>query len=109
VTILIGPSPLLLAAASVLTLMADINDRLERLHKRDELTRRVLQQRALPESVAEPGEDFVEVVEAVVNVIRRQPGASVMIAPGDGRRGSAVVRVSEAAGDVEIQVLATGA
>jgi hypothetical protein len=88
--------------------MADINDRLERLHKRDELTRRVLQQRALPESVAELGEDFVEVIEAVVHVVRRQPGASVMIAPGDGRRGSAVVRVSEAAGDVEIQVLAAG-
>jgi hypothetical protein len=108
VTIPIGPGRLLLAAVSVLTLMADINDRLERLHKRDELTRRVLQQRALPESVAELGEDFVEVIEAVVHVVRRQPGASVMIAPGDGRRGSAVVRVSEAAGDVEIQVLATG-
>jgi hypothetical protein len=108
VTIPIGPGPLLLVAVSVLTLMADINDRLERLHKRDELTRRVLQQRALPESVAELGEDFVEVIEAVVHVVRRQPGASVMIAPGDGRRGSAVVRVSEAAGDVEIQVLGAG-
>ncbi|HEV7656100.1 MAG TPA: hypothetical protein VGP36_15400 [Mycobacteriales bacterium] len=88
--------------------MADINDRLERLHKRDELTRRVLQQRALPDSVADLGEDFVEVIEAVVHVVRRQPGASVMVAPGDGRQGSAVVRVSETAGDVEIQVLATG-
>jgi hypothetical protein len=86
--------------------MADINDRLERLHKRDELTRRVLHQRALPESVLELGEDFVEVIEAISHVVRRQPGASVMVAPGDGRRGSAVVRVSEAAGDVEIQVLA---
>jgi hypothetical protein len=88
--------------------MADINDRLERLHKRDELTRRVLQQRALPDPVAELGEDFVEIIEAVVHVIRRQPGASVMIAPGDGRQGSAVVRVSEAAGDVEITVMGTG-
>ncbi len=96
------------AAVSVLTLMADINDRLERLNKRDELTRRVLQQRALPDSVAELGADFVEVIEAVVHVIRRQPGASVMVAPGDGRRGSAVVRISEAAGDVEIQVVSTG-
>jgi hypothetical protein len=99
---------LLLAAVSVLILMADINDRLERLHKRDELTRRVLQQRALPDSVADLGPDFVEVIEAVVYVIRRQPGASVMVAPGDGRRGSAVVRISEAAGDVEIQVVSTG-
>ena len=88
--------------------MADINDRLERLHKRDELTRRVLQQRALPDSVAELGEDFVEIIEAVVQVVRRQPGASVMVAPGDGRRGSAVVRVSETSGDVEITVLGTG-
>jgi hypothetical protein len=88
--------------------MADINDRLERLHKRDELTRRVLAQRTLPDSVAELGEDFVEVIEAVVGVVRRQPGASVMIAPGDGRHGSAVVRISEVAGDVEISVLAAG-
>ena len=33
--------------------MADINDRLERLHRRDELARRVLAQRAVPEPVAE--------------------------------------------------------
>jgi hypothetical protein len=109
VTAVDAPHRLLLPAVNVLILMADINDRLERLHKRDELTRRVLAQRALPDSVAELGEDFVEVIEAVVNVIRRQPGASVMVAPGDGRRGSAVVRITEAAGDVEIQVVSTGA
>jgi hypothetical protein len=89
--------------------MADITDRLERMNKRDELTRRVLAQRALPDPVAELGDDFVEVVEAVVGVVRRQPGSSVMVAPGDGRSGSAVVRISEAAGDVEISVLAIGA
>jgi hypothetical protein len=89
----------------VLILMADINDRLERLHKRDELTRRVLAQRTLPEPVAELGEDFVEVVEAVVAVVRRQPGVSVMVAPGDGRHRSAVVRITEANGDVDISVL----
>lgn len=88
--------------------MADISDRLERMNKRDELTRRVLAQRALPESVAELGADFVEVVEAVVGVVRRQPGASVMVAPGDGRHGSAVVLITEVAGDVEISVLAAG-
>lgn len=89
--------------------MADISDRLERMNKRDELTRRVLAQRAMPDPVAELGADFVEVVEAVVGVVHRQPGASVMVAPGDGRNGSAVVRITEAAGDVEISVLAAGA
>jgi hypothetical protein len=89
--------------------MADITDRLERMNKRDELTRRVLAQRAMPDSVADLGADFVEVVEAVAGVVRRLPGASVMVAPGDGRNGSAVVRVTEAAGDVEISVLAAGA
>jgi hypothetical protein len=88
--------------------MADINDRLERLHRREDLTRRVLRQRALPDAVAELGADFVEVIEAVVQVVRRQPGASVMVAPGDGRAGSAVVRVSEFAGDVEVTVLTPG-
>ena len=89
--------------------MADITDRLERMNKRDELTRRVLAQRTLPDPVAELGTDFVEVVEAVVGVVRRQPGASVMVAPGDGREGSAVVRITEVAGDVEISVLSVGA
>ena len=89
--------------------MADITDRLERMNKRDELTRRVLAQRAVPDSVADLGADFAEVVEAVAGVVRRLPGASVMVAPGDGRNGSAVIRVTEAAGDVEISVLATGA
>jgi hypothetical protein len=89
--------------------MADITDRLERMNKRDELTRRVLAQRAMPDSVADLGADFVEVVEAVAGVVRRLPGASVMVAPGDGRNGSAVVRVTEASGDVEISVLAAGA
>jgi hypothetical protein len=89
--------------------MADISDRLERMNKRDELTRRVLAQRAMPDPVAELGADFVEVVEAVIGVVRRQPGASVMVAPGDGRSGSAVVRITEAGGDVEISVLAAGA
>jgi hypothetical protein len=89
----------------VLILMADITDRLERLHKRDELTRRVLAQRVMLDPVFELGDDFAEVVDAVVGVVRRQPGASVMVAPGDGRRGSAVVRVSETGGDVEVTVL----
>jgi hypothetical protein len=31
------------------------------------------------------------------------------VAPGDGRAGSAVVRITEAAGEVEISVLVAGA
>jgi hypothetical protein len=85
--------------------MADINDRLERLQRRDELTRRMLQQRAVPEPVAGVGDDFVEIVEAVVQVVRRHPGMSIMIAPGDGRRGSAVVRISEQDGEVDVAVV----
>ncbi len=89
--------------------MADIHDRLERLQRRDELTRRVLQQRAVPEPVAGVGSDFVEVVEAVVQVVRRHPGMSVMVAPGDGRQGSLVVRVTEQDGEVDVTVIRNGA
>ena len=85
--------------------MADINDRLERLHRREDLTRRMLQHRAVPEPVAVVGDDFVEIVEAVAQVVRRHPGMSIMLAPGDGRRGSAVVRVSEHDGDVDVSVV----
>jgi hypothetical protein len=85
--------------------MADINDRLERLNRRDELTRRMLQQRVVPEPVSGVGDDFVEIVEAVVQVVRRHPGMSIMIAPGDGRRGSAVVRVTEQDGEVDVTVV----
>ena len=85
--------------------MADINDRLERLNRRDELTRRMLQHRVVPESVAGVGDDFVEIVEAVAQVVRRHPGMSIMIAPGDGREGSAVVRISEHGGEVEVSVV----
>jgi hypothetical protein len=85
--------------------MADIHDRLERMQRRDELARRVLQQRAVPEPVAGVGGDFVEVVEAVAQVVRRHPGMAVMVAPGDGRQGGAVVRVSEQDGEVEVSVV----
>jgi hypothetical protein len=81
--------------------MADINDRLERLSRRDELARRV-RQRAMPASISGVGEDFLEVVEAVAQVVRRHPGMSVMLAPGDGRRGSTVIRVTERHGEAEV-------
>ena len=89
--------------------MADIHDRLERLQRRDELTRRVLQQRSVPDQAAGPvagvGSDFVEIVEAVAQVVRRHPGMSVMVAPGDGRQGSAVIRVTEQDGEVDVSVI----
>ena len=88
--------------------MADIHDRLERLQRRDELARRVLQQRSVPEPVAGVGGDFVEVVEAVAQVVRRHPGMAVMLAPGDGRQGGAVVRVSEHDGEVDVSVVRGG-
>lgn len=81
--------------------MADINDRLERLSRRDELARRA-RQRTLPASISGVGEDFLEVVEAVAQVVRRHPGMSVMLAPGDGRRGSTVIRVTERRGEAEV-------
>jgi len=87
--------------------MADINDRLQRLSRRDELTRRVLQHRVVPQEVASLGADFLDVVDAVANVVRRHPGMSIMLAPGDGRRGSAVVRVSELHGDAEVALVGT--
>ena len=88
--------------------MADIHDRLERMQRREELARRVQQQRAVPEPVAGVGGDFVEVVEAVAQVVRRHPGMAVMVAPGDGRQGGAVVRVSEQDGEVEVSVVRGG-
>jgi hypothetical protein len=81
--------------------VADINDRLERLSRRDELARRA-RERAVPPSVAGVGADFLEIVEAVAAVVRRHPGMSVMLAPADGRRRSAVIRVTEKHGEAEV-------
>jgi hypothetical protein len=85
--------------------VADINDRLERLSRRDELARRLQQQRSVPAEVVAAGPDFADVVEAVANVVRRHPGMSVMLAPGDGRRGSAVIRIAEQHGEAEVAVV----
>jgi hypothetical protein len=81
--------------------MADINSRLERLSRRDELINRA-RQRSAPDWVTSVGADVMEVVEAVAAVVRRHPGMSVMLAPADGRPGSAVIRVSERNGEVEV-------
>jgi hypothetical protein len=85
--------------------MADINDRLQRLSRRDELSRRVLQHRVVPQEVASVGADFLDVIDAVANVVRRHPGMSVMLAPGDGRHGGVVVRVTELHGDAEVALV----
>ena len=42
-------------------------------------------------------------------MVRRHPGMSIMIAPGDGRQGSAVVRVTEQDGEVDVSVVRSGA
>jgi hypothetical protein len=81
--------------------VADINDRLERLSRRDELARRA-RERAVPPSVAGVGGDFMEAVEAVAAVVRRHPGMSVMLAPGDGRQRSSVIRVTERRGEAVV-------
>jgi hypothetical protein len=88
--------------------VADITDRLERLSRRDELTRRA-RERAVPRAIAGVGPDFMEVVEAVAGVVRRHPGMSVMIAPGDGRRRNTVVRVTERNGEAEVAPVMLGA
>ena len=84
--------------------MSDINDRLDRLNKRE-----ALQRRAHDNPVAMPadglGEDFVEVLEAVGRVVRRHPGLSIMVAPADGRSSQAVIRISERDGSVQTAVI----
>ncbi len=84
--------------------MADINDRLDRLNRREELTRRVLR-RPIAEPPAGLDEDFREVVDAVARTVRRFPGLSVMVAPADGRPGRTVIRVTERDGFVETAVV----
>ncbi len=100
-------SVLLAGPAWVASSVTDINDRLQRLNRRDELNRRV-RERAVAPPVAGAGDDFAAVVDAVAEVVRRRPGLSVLVAPGDGRRGSAVVRITERLGDVEVAVVTTG-
>jgi hypothetical protein len=84
--------------------MADINDRLDRLNRREELARRVLR-RPIAEPPAGLDEDFREVVDAVARTVRRFPGLSVMVAPADGRSGRTVIRVTERDGFVETAVV----
>jgi hypothetical protein len=85
--------------------VADINDRLDRLNRREEFARRAYHS-ALPLAPdVDLDDDFVEVLVAVARVVQRHPGLSVMVAPADGRPGRTVIRVSERAGSVESAVV----
>ena len=83
--------------------MTDISSRLERLNRLDELARRA-RERAVPLPANLDG-DFAEVVDAVVQVVRHYPGLSVLLAPGDGRPGSSVVRVTGGQGDADVTLV----
>ena len=86
--------------------MADINDRLDRLQRREQFDRLSADPGWSPRSpvtglgpgaVAVPrpaGVDdrFGEVLDAVAAVVAQHPGLSVMVAVADGRPGRPVVR-----------------
>ena len=99
--------------------MADINDRLDRLQRRQDFDRLGRPLRPAPAEmpagppVARPAgvdDRLGEVLDAVASVVRRHPGLSVMVALADGRAGRPVVRVIERDGDVEtgVVVLSSG-
>jgi hypothetical protein len=94
---------------------ADINDRLERLRRREELASRAQQRPIAPRQSpldgrpfpAGLGEDFVDVLDAVARAVLRHPGLSVLVTTGNtGRHGRTVVRVSERDGAVETALVA---
>ena len=86
--------------------MADINDRLERLSRREEFARRAQRGGSPPVGPdVDLDDDFAEVLLAVARVVQRHPGLSVMVAPADGRPGRTVIRVSERDGAVETAVV----
>ena len=91
--------------------MADINDRLDRLHRREEFHRRVWEPAGepAPPAPAAPDGGVGEVLDAVGRVVRRHPGLSVMVAIGDGRTGRPVIRVTERGGTVDTVVVAGAA
>ena len=94
--------------------MADINERLDRLQRRQEFDRFGRPLRAAPAElpvgpvVARPAgvdDRLGEVLDAVAAVVRRHPGLSVMVALADGRAGRPVIRVTERDGGVETGVV----
>jgi hypothetical protein len=97
--------------------VADINERLDRLQRREEFDRFGRPLRHAPAEtpvgppVARPAgvdDRLGEVLDAVASVVRRHPGLSVMIALADGRAGRPVIRVTERDGGVETGVVVVG-
>ena len=97
--------------------MADINERLDRLQRREEFDRfgRPLRDAPTPMRVAPlvarpAGVDdrLGEVLDAVASVVCRHPGMSVMVALADGQAGRPVIRVSERDGSVDTGVVVVG-
>jgi hypothetical protein len=96
--------------------VADINDRLDRLQRREEFDRfgrplRPAAEDPVGSVVARPAgvdDRLGEVLDAVAAVVRRHPGLSVMVAIADGRTGRPVVRVTERDGSVETGVVVAG-
>jgi hypothetical protein len=94
--------------------VADINERLDRLQRREEFDRFGRPMRHAPAEttvgppVARPAgvdDRLGEVLDAVASVVRRHPGLSVMVALADGRAGRPVIRVTERDGGVETGVV----
>ena len=85
--------------------MDNINDRLERFDRREELARRVQGRTAPAVPAVRLDDDFVEVLDAVARVVGRHPGLSVLVATADGRKARRVIRVTEHSGAVEIAVV----
>jgi hypothetical protein len=94
--------------------VADINERLDRLQRRQEFDRLGRPLRPAPAEtpvgppVARPAgvdDRLGEVLDAVASVVRRHPGLSVMVALADGRAGRPVIRVTERDGGVETGVV----
>jgi len=98
--------------------VADIDDLLSRLSRREEFDRRGPEPapsgRAAPTHAApadrpagsEAG--FRDVLDVVAGVVGRHAGMSVMVALADGRPGRPVIRVTERDGRVETAVVAAG-
>jgi hypothetical protein len=97
--------------------VADINERLDRLQRREEFDRFGRPLRPAPAElpvgpvVAWPAgvdDRLGEVLDAVAAVVRRHAGLSVMVALADGRPGRPVIRVTERDGGVETGVVMVG-
>jgi hypothetical protein len=97
--------------------VADINDRLDRLQRREDFDRfgRPVRPASADTPVGPPisrpaGVDdrLGEVLDAVASVVRRHSGLSVMVALADGRAGRPVIRVTERDGGVETGVVVVG-